>query len=176
MLRVVTPATVEPVTLDEAKAHVRADDDSLDTIITAAITAAREVVELQTGLALAAAEWRWDAYGLPVAKLSRIPLGPIDAISAVTYADADGARQTVDPADYVADLGRSTIALAPGDDWTALSVEFTTAPANIPAALKAAILLIVGDLVANTEASVEKPLVENPAVQNLMFPYRRVLP
>ena len=38
---VTTPPTDEPVTLDEAKLHLRADDTTDDTLITALIQAAR---------------------------------------------------------------------------------------------------------------------------------------
>src|SRR5574337_835663 len=63
MLRAVTQATVEPVTLDEAKAHLRVDDGDSDTLIGALINAAREIVERQTGYALAAASYEWTPEG-----------------------------------------------------------------------------------------------------------------
>ena len=47
---------------------------------------------------------------------------------------------------------------------------------SVPAALKAAILLIVGDLYANREAMVDAKLVENRAVSRLLFPYKRIVP
>lgn len=72
----------------------------------------------------------------------------------------------------------SPLPIAPGTVTSAADaypITFDTVPGPAPAALKAAILLLVGDLYANREASGDK-LEENPAVQNLMFPYRRVLP
>lgn len=139
MLRVVTQATVEPVTLDEAKFQLRVDDNDSDALIGALITAAREVVERQTGYALAAASYEWTPEG---DRTDPLPILPGTATSAV--------------GEY--------------------PILFTTSPGVVPAALKAAILLLIGDLFANREAGVEKALTENPAVQNLMFPFRRVLP
>lgn len=139
MLRAVTQATDEPVTLAEAKLHLRADGDDSDTLITALITAAREVVERQTGYALAAASYEWTPEGDRT--------GPMPIL----------------PGTVTSELG-------------VYPILFTTVPGPVPAALKAAILLVVGDLFANREANTEKPLAENPAVQNLMFPFRRVLP
>lgn len=138
MLRVVTQATVEPVTLDEAKLHLRADDDS-DTLIGALITAAREIVERQTGYALAAASYEWTPEG---DRTDPLPILPGTMTSAV--------------GEY--------------------PILFTAMPGVVPVALKAAIMLLIGDLFANREAGTDKPLAENPAVQNLIWPFRRVLP
>lgn len=139
MLRVVAQAAVEPVTLLEAKAHLRVDDGDSDTLIGSLITSAREIVERQTGYALAAASYEWTPEGDRVAPLP------------------------IEPGEVTSDVG-------------AYPILFTAAPVATPAALKAAILLLVGDLFASREAATEKPLTENPAVQNLMFPFRRVLP
>lgn len=139
MLRVVTQATDEPVTLAEAKLHLRADGDDSDTLIGALITAAREIVERQTGYALAAASYEWTPEG---DRTEPLPIWP------------------------------GTVTSEAG----VYPILFTTEPGVVPAALKAAALLLIGDLFANTEAGTEKALAANPAVQNLMFPFRRVLP
>lgn len=46
--------------------------------------------------------------------------------------------------------------------------------ANYPqaASIKAAALLIVGDLYENREGAGEKEIKKNPAVENLLYPYR----
>lgn len=142
MLTPVTPATVEPVTLAEAKAHLRVIHDADDALIGSMITAAREVVEANTGRALAAAGYVW-ASSAPLSSPARLPLWPVATVTAVTYADSEGARQTIDAADYVVDLSRSEVALSPQSSWSALNVEFTTAPAYVPEALKSAIKLRV---------------------------------
>lgn len=56
-----------------------------------------------------------------------------------------------------------------------IPVRFTTAPGPVPAALRAAVLLKVGDLYSNREASVQG-LSENPAFDRLTFPFRRFRP
>ena len=45
-LKLVAPPEVEPVTLEEAKAHLRLEGDSDDDYVSALLTAARERVEL----------------------------------------------------------------------------------------------------------------------------------
>ena len=142
MLTPVTPATVEPVTLPEAKAHLRVIHDADDALIGSLITSAREVVESNTGRALAEAGYLW-ASSAPLSSPARLPLWPVATVTAVTYADSEGARQTIDAADYVVDLSRSTVSLTPQAGWSELNVEFTTAPAHVPEALKSAIKLRV---------------------------------
>lgn len=171
MLITVTAATAEPVTLTEAKAHLRVIHDSDDALIASQITAARQVVELNTGRALADADYLW-AVEPGLCGPLRLPLVPAGQVTAVTYLDGDRARQALATDGYYVDLDRGSVELLTGDGSRAPNVEFSTAVTDVPAALKAAILLMVGDLYENSEASSEKTLVENPAVQRLIFPYR----
>jgi hypothetical protein len=138
MLRIVEAATAEPVSLDEARRQVRADGTEFDKILPGLITAAREIVELQTGYALAEASYEWTPEG-------------------------DETTPPILPATVDSEEGASPI-------------EFTTNPGPIPGALRQAILLLVRDLLDNPGATSEKALQENPAFQNLVFPYRRILP
>ena len=45
-------------------------------------------------------------------------------------------------------------------------------PTPAPAAIKSAILLIVGDMYENREAQSDKEIYSNPAVDRLLYPYR----
>lgn len=138
MLRLITAATAEPVTLDEAKTHLRIIDTSLDALIQLWITAAREEVEQVTGYALSDAEWEW----------------------------------TPDDADATAPIRPMVVT----SDEGVTPVTFKGAPGPTPATLKAAILLRLDDLKANTSAGVSEPLSENPAFQSLIWSFRRVRP
>jgi uncharacterized phiE125 gp8 family phage protein len=173
MLIVTTAATVEPVTLAEAKAHLRVTHSSDDDLITALIPAAREAVEQATGRALAAAAYRWASED-DINTALRLPLWPVATVTAVSYEDGDGARQTMDPADYTLDGDRSLVTIdEPPDYGVRWSVSFTVAPANVPVAVKHAILLLVGDLYVNAEATMNGDSVaDNPAADRLLYPYR----
>lgn len=63
MLRLVTAATEEPVTLAEARAQLAVLHSAHDAMIDSLITAARELVERLTGYALAEASYEWTPEG-----------------------------------------------------------------------------------------------------------------
>ena len=79
-LRLVTAATEdgEPVSLQEAKRHMVVLHDADDLLIRGFITAAREVVEQQTGYALATATYDWTPVGTDRTEL---PIEPAEVVS-----------------------------------------------------------------------------------------------
>ncbi len=54
----ITPPAVEPVTLADAKAYLRVDNDDDDGVISALIAGARSHIEAQTRRALITQAWR----------------------------------------------------------------------------------------------------------------------
>ena len=81
MALVLTAApAVEPVSLAEAKAHLRVDSDHEDALIAQLIVAARIFVERTLGLALIAQSWSYFLDALPrslaVGRLGSRHLGP----------------------------------------------------------------------------------------------------
>lgn len=168
MLIVTVAATVEPVTLTEAKAHLRVTHSSDDTLIGSLITAAREAAEQITGRALAAATYRWASEGEIAAEM-RLPLWPVATVTTVSYEDADGVRQTMDSGDYALDGDRAVVALTPPEGGSKLSVTFTVAPTLVPEAVKSAIKLMVEDLYVNTGGVITGETVEqNPAAERIL--------
>src|SRR5438094_4704069 len=109
----VTGPATEPITLAEAKAHLRVDFTDDDALIAALITAAREAAE--TFMRRAILPQTWDllldgecgaAFG-PLVAVTEIeiviPRPPLIAVSFVKYTDLGGAVQTWDPTLYVVD-------------------------------------------------------------------------
>jgi len=102
-VRVVTPPTTEPVTIQEAKAqlHIGASDVSFDAELSAMIAAAREEWERDTSTALITRTLehrlpRW----LDVVQLT---VRPAIAVASMTYIDSNGDTQTVSTSDYYLD-------------------------------------------------------------------------
>src|SRR3954453_8682079 len=92
-LEPVTAVAVEPVSLAQAKLWLRVDHDAEDDLISALVSAARDYVEAQTGLALAPQTWRLAVppSALPV-EMPRPPFGAL--LSAEALLD-DGTTRAV---------------------------------------------------------------------------------
>lgn len=120
-VRVISPPTVEPISLDEARQHLRVDDFGSppehpdDALISAQVSAAREWCEGDLGLSLAPQVlelgrsgftdgWAWPAsiYPEPGRYIS-LPFGPVAGVVSVSYLDGDNALQTLSPASYTVD-------------------------------------------------------------------------
>ena len=78
MLRLITAATVEPVSMAQVKRLLHIDHDALDEDIPGVIAAARELVERRTGFALAEASYEWTPVG---GRESPLPIWPGEATS-----------------------------------------------------------------------------------------------
>ena len=118
--KLVTPPTVEPVTLEEAKLHCRVDGTEEDAFITGLIVAARQTCEQWCGRAFLAQTWDLYLRAFP-ASCVYLPHPPVASVTEITYLDAAGDQQTLDPAAYVlddvSDPGR--VVPAYGETWPA---------------------------------------------------------
>ncbi|KQZ81879.1 hypothetical protein ASD64_08965 [Mesorhizobium sp. Root157] len=203
-VRTVAPATT-PVSLVEAKAHLRVDHEDDDTLIEGFIAAATDHLDGWTGIlgrCLVEQEWRqdFDAFARGLC----LPLGSVISVTTVTWRNTAGQVSTVEGIWYSLQIdagGRYFVRFRddyafPGDLYErgAVSVAYKAGyatvpevPANgddpaipakstVPAALKVAILLLVGNWYANRETMVVGATVESLpfAVDALIAPFRRV--
>lgn len=181
-LTLVTAPATEPVTLTEAKAHLRVDGTDDDTLITSLIVAARESCEHETRRAFVTQTWRLTLDAFP--SVIRLPRPALIGVSGITYVDPDGGTQTLATNQYTVITDRLPGEIRPAYDvdWpniraveNAVSVTYTAGYGNaaaVPSAIKAAILLTIGDLYANRETSIVGTIrTENPAAAMLLGPY-----
>jgi len=195
-VRVTAPAAL-PVSAGEAKAHLRvpAINTTDDAYIASCVAAAVERLDGYAGLlgrCIVTQEWRQKFEGWPASDFLRLPFADVDPASVViSYLDTLGDDQVVPATHYEAlhDAQGCLIRLrlaftSPSleDDRAApVSVTFEAgygAAVDVPAPIKAAILLMVGDLYENREDTVVgngldvRPLPRG--VDALLAPYRRV--
>ncbi len=177
-LQLVTPPSEEPVSLAEAKLHLRVDVDDDDALIGALITAARQAAETQTGRQLTTARWKLVLDAFPGPSLMGVPAGasfslpaqavllakcPVQSVVAIHYLDMNGDPQTVPSSDYVLDAACEPARVTPvsGKTWPAtlpqigaVSVAFDAgygAASAVPEGLKSWIKLRVGSLYGHRE-------------------------
>lgn len=179
-LTLVTAPVTDPVTLTEAKAHLRVDHTDEDTLIGALVDAATAMIDGPDGIGFAMVAQTWklslDAFPREIV----LPLRPAVSVSAIRYLDVNGDQQTLASSVYRFSVsgGTGRITEDIGQAWpataclpNAVEVEFV-AGEGVPPALKAALLLIIGDLYANREAMVPGQMAPNPAVEAILGRYR----
>lgn len=119
-LQLITPATVFPVTVGQAKVLSRVTSSSEDTLFASLIKAATGQIERELGLSIAAQTWKLtlDAFSDAI----ELPMGPVTSIDAVEYVDENGLTQDVDAGVYSSDLSgsRQWLVLNGGESWPAI--------------------------------------------------------
>jgi uncharacterized phiE125 gp8 family phage protein len=160
---IITAPTHEPVTLEEAKAHLRVSGADDDIYISALISVARERAETFTQRAFVSQTQAVYLDAWPCGDL-RINVAPVVAVESVEYFDTDNAEQTLDPAEYYVDTKSNPARLRPVTAWpdiyarpNAITVTFTAgygASPAVPLTIKQAMLLMVGDMFENREESI----------------------
>lgn len=188
--RVVAPAAA-PVSLAEAKAHLRVDHDEDDARIEAAISAATGHLDGYDGIlgrALMVQRWRQHFAFWPASRTLELPLAPVTSIVEVRSRAPSGAETVLDGASYrlLSAAARPVVLLS----LNAVLPDLDTAPdavsvtyvagygiaEDVPPPLRSAILLMVGDLFRFTEtvslgASAAVPM--STTVDRLISPFRR---
>jgi uncharacterized phiE125 gp8 family phage protein len=158
--------TVEPLTLEEAKNHLRVDDDidEDDALINNFIAAARQDCEKFQNRAYVTQTWELWLDAWPDKDYIEIPLPPLQTISSVKYYDTEDTEATLSSDDYFVDAqsepGR--VVLNSGNSWPGTTLR----PANgvcvtfvagygdagdVPKNIKSAILLLVGHFYEHRE-------------------------
>ncbi len=157
-LELVTAPTDEPITLDEAKAHVFVLNGDYDEYINSLITAARVVCETKARQTLVTTTWRQRLPCWPSCGVIELLRPPLVSVTSVTYVDENGATQTLAGANYTTDVNSKPgrILRAYGATWPSLRYEGVAAPvtiqfvagygdaADVPSPFKHAMKLLIG--------------------------------
>lgn len=160
---VITPPAAEPITLPEAKAHLRVIGTDDDTQIELMITAARQLCEeyLQRSIMPQTLQVTLDEFGCGV----RLPWPPFAEFVSLGYTDAEGTPGSVAAEAMIVDFrsglaelrpvyGTSWPSVQPGSQITAQYKAGYLDAASVPAPIKAWMLLLIGTLYENRESVV----------------------
>lgn len=96
--KLITPSTLTPVTLTEAKDHLKVSGSDEDTLVQSYLNAAIQRVENYRQSPVMSSEW--ELYGKYWPTSFNLQKHPVSAINSVKYYDDDNALQTVAPANY----------------------------------------------------------------------------
>ena len=186
-LRLSSAPTLTPVSVAEAKTHLRIDSSFTtdDTYIGTLIDVATLAAENYTNLALMEQTFVLDIDSFPdyfnLLKGTHRTL----TVNSITYKDENNASQTLAASNYVADGSIKPARVYYTPDATipstfeipnAVNVNFTlgfTAASQVPAAIKQAVLLMVGTYYETRQTVSDRTYKEIPqSAEYLLMPYR----
>lgn len=187
-LQKITLSSEEPISLAEAKLHLRVDSDEDDALISTLISAARQSAEMLTGCQFVTARWQYGMDSFSGANQSiHLPKNPVQSIISIEYLDLSGTLKNLALQDYTVDRNSQPARVAPtfGKSWPitlpqlgAVTVTFDAGyglAADVPEGIKAWIKLRVGSLYACREelsSSTRADATTLSFFNSLLDPYR----
>ena len=201
-MQLITPPAGEPISLAEAKLHLRVDFDDDDSLIQVLISAARQAAETLTNRQFVTARWRMVLDSFPGPSLMGVPAGqtftlpghavllpksPVASVVEIRYLDMAGAWQVMSAANYTVDSACEPARITPvfGQIWPiplpqigAVSVIFDAGYGDasaVPEGIKTWIKLRLGSLYVHREevASMTRGRIDPlPFIDGLLDPYK----
>lgn len=179
----VTAPTVEPLTLQEAKDHLRVDHEDDDALIDALITAARQQAEIFCRRSLLTQTWDLFLDCFPDDDELCLPRPPLQSVAFIKYLDLNGVQQTFASSNYRVDTASTPgqVTLAYGAYWpsyqeieNSIQVRFVAGYGDfasaVPRPIAQALLLMIGGWYED-RSSGQAPV----AAQQLLWTYRASL-
>lgn len=183
---------VEPVSLAEAKAHLRVTNTSEDLLIASLITAARVHLEVMLPCAFITQSWSWFLDDWPKRYRLELPMGPLQGITAIRVLTTSGiVTMPAGDAFLTGTAVPPRLALKQRAYWSngapppayganGIEIEFVAGfgdvPDDVPQPLRQALLLLIADwFEQRAPIEVGRSTTELPAaVAELTAPYRQV--
>jgi len=165
--KVITQPESEPVTVAEARQHLRIDGTDEDSYIEILIKVARQLCEQYSGLSFITQSREIKLDRFPCSSIIEIPYGPIQTIDDFTYIDSSGDSQPLtETTDFIVDIHSSPARVQYVNSWpstlnrfSSVTIAYTSGYANddhdpIPEVIKHAMLLHIGSLYENRQNDV----------------------
>ncbi len=178
----------EPISVEEAKAHLRIDTNAEDVLIASLILTSRLHIEAAADLALINQTWTLKLDRWPLGAEVVIPLSPLQAVNAVRVKDGNGVAQVVPSTSYLVDMAskpprlvwNATARPDPGVPAAGIEIEFGAgfgaSSVSVPAPIRHAVLLLIAHWYEH-RASIEigSPALRIPdLVSDLIQPFRKI--
>lgn len=183
MIKIITPVATEPITLGEVRQHLRLpENESEDSLLLSLITTARTYCEHYTRRALAEQTLeicldRFSGNG-PI----QLPCPPLRSVTEIGYKDSGGDETILSPSTFLVDMDCEPGRVLPrfGSAWpvftpyptSPIRIRFVVGYADLPAAIRLAILLLIGHWYENREATGTVGNEIHFSVHALLAPYR----
>lgn len=184
---VVTGPSREPLSIEDAKEHLRIDQHDEDVWLLDAIKATRMRAEGMMGRALVTQTLEVALSGWPGGRVIELPRPPLVSVTSVKYFDAADVEYTLAAGNYIVDT-RTTpgrIVLKSTASWPGTALRevngviiryvagYGEAAEDVPAEVRAAMKLWLGELYEVRENSAAGGLVTVPAAaEKLLLKYR----
>lgn len=187
-ITVTSAPAATPVSVAEAKTHLRVTQSTDDTYIGTLIDAATLEAERYLGRSLITQTLvlRLDAW--PADGIIHLPRPPVASVTSVVYQDTAGAQQTLDASEYFRALYGDDMRLVFAEDATWPDLEsgnptpikvtyvagYGSAGSSVPALIKAGILFLVAHLYEQRTPVVTGTITSNLdyATERCWAPYR----
>lgn len=181
-----TGPTVEPITVDELKLHLRLEGDDFDenSLLTELIKTARDRVQDITNRALLTQTWNYYLQEWPNVNYIVLPFGNLQSVSSIKHKDTDGDETTMTVTDeYIVEVaGEQTgrVVLPYGESWPSgtlypsnpIAIQFVcgwTTAALLPYKIKTAVKMIAAAMYENRgEAIIGQSMVEDKTADILL--------
>jgi len=158
------PPTLEPVSLEEAKAHLRLAGSDDDDYVSALIVAARLQVETAIRRVLIDQTWRIYRDDWPDDGSIDLPIAPVRSIVEIVVYDADGDPTTLAPTAWALDAASVPARLrllgtgpAPGRPLNGIEIDvvagYGPSGVAVPQSLRLAIMMLVARWFENREGA-----------------------
>jgi len=182
-LYLLTPPTSEFVTLDDAKAALRLDDDRFDALLPGLIASARQVAEQECARGFVEQTWRAELADWPLATDVLAVYRP--TACAISYWNTSSAWATLSTSDYVYAANGAGTVLAPAltaTGWPTLGtvavgprvrIDLTTgvessAVDTVPECVRTYICALVGQMLQTPELSATQAAQAHPLLARLL--------
>ncbi len=178
------PPAEEPVTFDQARIWLRADNAAEDDLVSTLAVAARMIVEAETGRRLVSQAWRLVMDAWAAGDTLIVPLTPLMSVDAIRVFDAASVPQVIASETYLVDKASDpgriaflTPPPAPGRTISGIEIDITCGfgvdASSVPPPLRQAILLLIArwyDQRNDRDLRIDKGVP--PEVTSLIAPYR----